>query len=103
MAQEWCVAYGVLDNENAKKIDKIICLRKGTKPSVEPKKNNSTSSSSSSSKTVVTSVTSKGKQSQKEIEKEKENEKLKEKMKKQINKRGRGGDEHEVDTGKCKS
>ena len=53
MAQEWCVAYGVLDNENAKKIDKIICARKGLKPSVEPKR----STSSTSSTTVGASVT----------------------------------------------
>ena len=53
MAQEWCVAYGVLDNENAKKIDKIICARKGIKASAEPKR----STSSSSSTTISASVT----------------------------------------------
>ena len=46
------MAYGVLDNENARKIDKIICARKGLKPSVEPKR----STSSTSSTTVGASV-----------------------------------------------
>lgn len=49
MAQEWCVAYGVLDDDEAIKVDKIICTRKGTKPSQLIKKATSSATSSSSS------------------------------------------------------
>ena len=47
MAQEWCVAYGVLDDDEAIKVDKIICTRKGTKPSQIAKKSSSSASSTS--------------------------------------------------------
>ena len=55
MAQEWCVAYGVLDDDEAIKVDKIICTRKGTKPSQLIKKatTSATSCSSSSSSSAV--------------------------------------------------
>ena len=56
MAQEWCVAYGVLDNENAKRIDKIICTRKGLKPSTEPKRSTSSSSSTIAASIVKTTI-----------------------------------------------
>ena len=49
MAQEWCVAYGVLDDDAARRVDKIICTRKGVKQNVIVKKQSNSSSSSSSS------------------------------------------------------
>ena len=33
MAQEWCIAYGVLPSEEAEKVYKVVCKRKGVKPS----------------------------------------------------------------------
>ena len=53
MAQEWCVAYGVLDDDEAIKVDKIICTRKGTKPSQLIKKATTSATSSSSSSSAV--------------------------------------------------
>ena len=74
MAQEWCVAYGVLDDDEAIKVDKIICTRKGTKPSQLIKKatTSATSSSSSSSSSSSTSAVSKDK-----VKKEPSNKKYK--------------------------
>jgi hypothetical protein len=92
MAQEWCVAYGVLDDEKARKVDKIICTRKGTKPSQSPKKVTSSSSSSSSSSNA---------NSVKEKEKEKEKEKAKPKRAVQSSKKAKYDDDIIVDTGLC--
>jgi hypothetical protein len=86
MAQEWCVAYGVLDDEKARKVDKIICTRKGTKPSQSPKKVSSSSSSSSSNANSV---------------KEKEKEKAKPKGAVQSSKKARYDEDIIVDTGLC--
>ena len=38
MAQEWCVFYGVLDEEKAFELFKKICKRKGAKPPTPVKK-----------------------------------------------------------------
>lgn len=35
MAQEWCLAYGVLPEEQAKKLYAKVCSRKGIKPVVQ--------------------------------------------------------------------
>ena len=89
MAQEWCVAYGVLDDDEAIKVDKIICTRKGTKPSQLAKKSSSSSSASSSSSSSATSSSS----STTAV--------VKEKVKKEpTNKKFKYADDLIVDTGK---
>ena len=54
MAQDWCLAYGVLPHGEAEKLYKTVCQRKGVKPSPmvnkkAPPPGKSSSSSSSSS------------------------------------------------------
>ena len=55
MAQEWCVAYGVLEASKATKLWKIISQRKGVKTSNSPlvKKAVNNTSKPRSSKTVI--------------------------------------------------
>ena len=48
MAQDWCLAYGILPADKAEKLYKTVCNRKGIKPSPAAKKSSSSSSSSSS-------------------------------------------------------
>lgn len=72
MAQEWCVAYGVLDDDEAIKVDKIICTRKGTKPSQLIKKATSSATSNSSATSSSSSAVSKDK-----VKKEAPNKKYK--------------------------
>ena len=89
MAQEWCVAYGVLDDDEAIKVDKIICTRKGTKPSQLAKKSSSSASASSSSSSSATSSSSSS------------TAVVKEKVKKEpTNKKFKYADDLIVDTGK---
>lgn len=57
MAQEWCVSYGVLNDEDAARVYKLICNRKG-KPMAEPvkaEKKGSAHAASQSSKSKVKS------------------------------------------------
>ncbi len=53
MAQEWCVSYGILDEETARKLYEKICKRKGKAPEIKsPVKSTTSSSSKSGSKTT---------------------------------------------------
>ena len=58
MAQEWCVSYGILDEETAKKLYDKICKRKGKVPEIKsPVKSTTSSSSKAGSKATTKSTT----------------------------------------------
>jgi hypothetical protein len=56
MAQEWCVAYGILDEKEASRVYKIICKRKGVAPvsPIKVKKEEVPKNSKMAAKSLVT-------------------------------------------------
>lgn len=68
MAQEWCVAYGILSEEKAQEIYKKICKRKGKPCVLTPVKKTSTSVSVAVKASVTETKKKAGRSKRKVIE-----------------------------------